>query len=232
MTVWKDETFFRPEWQLGRAIHVIGCGSLGSLYGTSLARAGATNLHLWDFDVVEAHNAHNQQFFPAQVGMSKVEALAQIIAEIRPGEQVCSLHTERVTKDTVLSGIVLFGVDTWSARYEINSHCLRENPDVSFVGDGRLGASFGRVYGYDPNNARHMECLYTDDHLPSVPPPDPVEPVCAATPPVIAMTNVIAGMVLWRLGRWLHFEQGCPDPYHNFMFLGFVPPMVEFQEWV
>jgi len=62
-------------------VGVAGCGGLGSNAALMLARAGVGRLILVDFDRVETSNLDRQYYFARQVGMRKVEALAEVIGD-------------------------------------------------------------------------------------------------------------------------------------------------------
>lgn len=81
MNLVKSLGFFDPDDIAGK-VHIIGCGSVGSTIAENLARCGVSNMVLYDFDKVESKNIVNQMFFERQVGMSKVEALAEILGDI------------------------------------------------------------------------------------------------------------------------------------------------------
>ena len=54
-----------------------------------LVRSGVMRLTLVDFDEVEADNLNRQLFFGDQIGMPKVEALAQTLRRIDPTASIC-----------------------------------------------------------------------------------------------------------------------------------------------
>ena len=65
-------------------VGIAGVGGLGSSVAIALARIGVGRLLVADFDVVEPSNLNRQQYFVDQLGLPKVEALAQNIARINP----------------------------------------------------------------------------------------------------------------------------------------------------
>ncbi|MEG0315058.1 MAG: sulfur carrier protein ThiS adenylyltransferase ThiF [Erysipelotrichaceae bacterium] len=65
-------------------VGIAGCGGLGSNVAIMLARSGVKHLTLVDFDVVEITNLNRQAFRLSQLGMSKCDALKQLIEEINP----------------------------------------------------------------------------------------------------------------------------------------------------
>ena len=73
---------------LATSIAVIGCGALGANAALCLAQAGVGSLYLYDSDVVEISNLHRQPFTLDQVGMPKVEALANLCQARNPDVHV------------------------------------------------------------------------------------------------------------------------------------------------
>lgn len=65
-------------------VGIAGVGGLGSAVAVALARIGVGQLILADFDVVEPSNLNRQQFFVQQIGLSKVEAMRENLAQINP----------------------------------------------------------------------------------------------------------------------------------------------------
>ncbi len=72
-----------PIWQ-SSVVGIAGAGGLGSNIAISLARAGVGTLIIADFDTVSIENLNRQQYSLAQVGKSKVEALADNIKAFNP----------------------------------------------------------------------------------------------------------------------------------------------------
>ena len=135
MDLSKSYEYFQPEKNQDR-IHIIGCGSVGSTVAVLLARAGITKMTLWDFDVVEAKNLANQMFRQKDVGVSKINALADILSEINPdiaGE--LKFQTEGWTGQQ-LSGYVFLCVDNIELRKQIVEKHI-DNPYIKAMFDFR-----------------------------------------------------------------------------------------------
>ncbi len=81
-------------------VGIAGLGGLGSAIAIALARIGVGRLILADFDVVEPSNLNRQQYFIADLGLPKTEAMTANLAKINPYVQVTS-HTVRLTPDNV-----------------------------------------------------------------------------------------------------------------------------------
>ncbi len=65
-------------------VGIAGLGGLGSNVAMLLVRSGIQDFVLVDDDSVDASNLNRQHYFPKHVGMSKVDALAQILLELNP----------------------------------------------------------------------------------------------------------------------------------------------------
>jgi sulfur carrier protein ThiS adenylyltransferase len=74
----------------GSAVGVAGLGGLGSNVAIALVRMGIGTLILADFDVVEPSNLNRQQYSIEHIGMTKTDAMAQILFSINPYIQVIS----------------------------------------------------------------------------------------------------------------------------------------------
>lgn len=147
MDLSKSYEFFQPEKNDDR-IHIIGCGSVGSTVAENLARCGVTNFTLWDFDVVEPHNLANQMFRQKDVGVSKVEALLDILCEINPDiKDDVKLQAEG-WKGQRLSGYVFLCVDNIDLRREIAEKHM-DNPYIKAMFDFRTRLEDAQHYAAD-----------------------------------------------------------------------------------
>lgn len=86
--LWGDAGYARVR---GATVAVVGVGGVGSWAAEALARSGVAGLVLIDLDQVSESNINRQvQALGSTVGMAKVDALGQRIADIHPG---CRLET-------------------------------------------------------------------------------------------------------------------------------------------
>jgi hypothetical protein len=219
-----EQLILQKDMFMDRDIHVIGCGSLGSRYVESIVRAcsGDTpTIHVWDDDTVEERNKLNQRFSASSVGLKKVDAMIAAIEQLYPGSGArITPHIERVTSATTLSGIVLAGVDSMFAR-KIIWGIVRENPDVSFYADGRMGLDGGKAFGLDPGNPEHIARYEDPINLHDDPPN--LNQGCKTEFPMPFLADIVAGEVIIRLTQWLHFEQGCEHAYANMRAFNYIP---------
>lgn len=151
----KSYEYFQPEKDNAR-VHIIGCGSVGSTVAENLVRSGVTNLTLWDFDHVEAHNIANQMFRHKDIGKLKVEALLDILEEINPG---ISEHVELKPKGwqgKLLSGYLFLCVDDIDLRRKIvETHF--DTPFVKAMFDFRTGLEDCQHYAADWSDLKSKE---------------------------------------------------------------------------
>lgn len=143
----KSYDFFKPEMLRSR-VHIIGCGSVGSVVAENLARFGITQITLYDFDVVESRNIANQMFTESDIGRLKVEALADILCAINPDcEKDLTLVPEGWTGQR-LSGYVFLCVDNIDLRREIATK-FRDNKYVKAMFDFRTRLTDAQHYAAD-----------------------------------------------------------------------------------
>lgn len=115
-----------------------------------LVRAGVTNLHIWDDDVISPHNPANQIYTPDMVGTPKVAALIEIAKKINPDVTI-KAHPTRVDTDTRLSGYIFLCVDNIDTRREL-CKAWRKNPNIIWVCDGRMRLTDFNVHAADWND--------------------------------------------------------------------------------
>lgn len=100
-------------------IHIIGCGAIGSHVAERLARMGCEDIHLWDFDTVDAHNITNQMFIQEDIGNTKVESVQAVMCDINEDlAGIIKLHPAGWS-DELLNGYVFLCVDNIDLRRAI-----------------------------------------------------------------------------------------------------------------
>lgn len=156
------------------AVHIIGVGGIGSNLALPLARMGATELHLWDPDLVEAKNLEYQHTYrESDIGLPKVEAMAAYLERQEVTAKIVQ-HAERVSTDHAadLSGLVLAGVDSMKARLDI-FESVWYNPEVLCYWDGRTGGPQFDCFRIEPNDLHQVDFyrdhLWSDDEVAEVP---------------------------------------------------------------
>ena len=159
----RHKELFDPN-KFNKVIHVIGAGATGSWLVFSLAKLGLTNIHVYDFDKVEAHNIANQLFSISDIGEYKVEALKRIIKDTTGTE--ITIHNKEV-KEEAFSGIVFMMIDTMAGRKAIYESSVKYKPTVSLLIEPRMGLHMARIYNILPlNNSslnEYEKTFYTDE---------------------------------------------------------------------
>lgn len=157
MDLSKSYEFFQPEKYDGR-IHIIGCGSVGSTLAENLARCGVTKMTLWDFDTVESHNIVNQMFSQQHIGKPKVEALADILADINPYIKDELELQPKGWQGKLLSGYIFLCVDSIELRRQfVEKHM--DSPYVKAVFDFRTLLESAQHYAADWSDLKMKETL-------------------------------------------------------------------------
>ena len=146
-----------------KKVTVIGAGATGSWLVLQLAKLGITNIHVYDFDVVEEHNIPNQIFGLGHVGKPKVEMLASIV-EGYTGTRITTYNEPYVAQR--LSGYVFAMVDSMAVRKQIFDNVKFKRNVHHFI-EPRMGLNEARIYNVDPTDANQVEkyegCWYSDD---------------------------------------------------------------------
>jgi len=130
-------------------VGIAGIGGLGSAVAVALARVGVGHLIVADFDIVEPSNLNRQQYFIDQLGMFKVEALAENLARINPYVRV-DTHRVLLTPGNIPSifatcSIVVEAFDRADMKAMLVNTLLGDMKDVTVV------AASGMA-GFGPNN--------------------------------------------------------------------------------
>jgi len=156
MDLSKSYEYFKPEQLKGR-VHIIGCGSIGSTVAENLARYGITDMVLYDFDVVEAHNIANQMFVETDIGKPKVEALANMLKSIND-ECEPKLVKEGWTGQK-LAGYIFLCVDDIEVRKRIVED-NKNNPYVKGMFDFRTRLTDAQHYAADWSDRKSIDNFF------------------------------------------------------------------------
>lgn len=106
---------YRLEQMKNVRIGIAGAGGLGSNVAMHLVRTGCMHLVVADFDRIEASNLNRQFYFIDQLGLYKVDALAENLLRISP-ELEYRRFRERVTQENMEE---MFGsCDIWIEAFD------------------------------------------------------------------------------------------------------------------
>jgi sulfur carrier protein ThiS adenylyltransferase len=127
-------------------IGIAGVGGLGSNVCLALVRAGVGRLIIADHDVVELSNLHRQQYFGAQIGIPKVEAMAETLYRINPHLNL-DIHPVRVSSANNIhifsdADIMVEAFDDADAKADLVQSWLQHHPERPLVSASGM-AGFG-----------------------------------------------------------------------------------------
>jgi len=144
--------------------HIVGCGAIGSSVAIQLARLGADNFHLYDFDKVGIENVGVSQYIDEDIGKSKVNALYTHIKKIECSIEVKPTNSKFESYSGTKDGILILGLDSMKARMDI-VELLAQCPDKpNIVIDGRMGAEQFQQYMIDnPTVDKYKKTWYSDE---------------------------------------------------------------------
>ena len=129
-----------------KTIILAGIGGIGSYVAFLLARMKPTSLFIYDDDVVEYINMSGQLYSKSNIGISKVDALANMIKDYADYYDVFAIR-EQYTIECEATDIMICGFDNMKARKtffnrwlaHVQSKSEEERKNCLYI-DGRLAA--------------------------------------------------------------------------------------------
>ncbi|MFA6594313.1 MAG: ThiF family adenylyltransferase [Candidatus Buchananbacteria bacterium] len=205
----------------GYKIDVIGCGATGSRLVLSLAKLGITNIRVWDFDKVQAHNIPNQAFnLATDINRLKVEAIRDAVsAATGTTIEICDT---KVDGSQELGDIVFLLTDTMASRRMIWEGAIKLKAAVRLMVETRLGVESGKIYTIHPGRLSHInawESTLCEDRVAT-------PSACGAVVSVGATAEIISGFAQWQLIRWFQIQQGKETDLANEIIFSLRPPMI------
>lgn len=149
-----------PDNQL-KPITIVGAGAIGSFLALNLAKAGWTDITVYDFDTVSVENMSNQFFRFSDIGKSKVEALKDLVKDFTSVE--INAVNQKLTGSELQgkSGILFYCVDSMQARYSL-TECLGLT-NFELVIDTRMSAEFFVMHTFKPSSPdKYINTLFSD----------------------------------------------------------------------
>jgi len=137
-----------------------GAGGIGSWLTFLLARAGFTPI-VYDYDMIEEHNLGGQLFAKRDIGLSKVEAIKEIVLEY--SDTYITILEEAFDKDSMGHEYMFSAFDNMQARkdmFEVWQRDNSDNPNAILI-DGRLLMEQMQIFCVTPDTAEE----YKRDHL-------------------------------------------------------------------
>jgi molybdopterin/thiamine biosynthesis adenylyltransferase len=201
-----------------KRITVIGAGATGSHVVLYLSMLGLTNIDVFDFDHVEAHNLANQAFMKADIGKQKVSAVTDLVRS-KTGQALLRAHNERVDGSQELGDIVFLLTDTMASRKQIWQTGIKGKNRTRLMIETRMGVDEGRVYTIEPAQSaqitRFEDTLYDDAVA--------VASACGTSVSVGPTAMFLASLCLWQMLRWAQREGGGEGKLDNEILFGLRP---------
>ncbi len=185
---------FGPEGQAslsaGTAV-IVGCGALGTVQASLLARAGAGIIHLIDRDYVEESNLQRQLLYTeadARQGLPKAEAarrhLLEANSQIQIEAHVSDLNPENADDLLSCAGVILDGTDNFETRFLINDYSVREKTPWIY---GAAVGGYGIAMPIIPGESACFRCVYPE-------PPAGAQPTCETAGVLGPVTSLIGSL--------------------------------------
>jgi hypothetical protein len=217
--VMRHRPVFDPDKFGSKRIDIIGCGATGSYVALTLAKLGLEDLHLWDFDKVEAHNVANQAFGNDDIEKLKVDALGDMIQ--RQTGVAPTKHPVAFEGQEQLGQVVYILTDSMASRKAIWESSVRYRANVKLMIETRMGPDVARIYAVNPTEPAQVKLwegsLYGDEVA--------AVSACGTQISVGPTAVVLSGVAVWTMMQWFkHVDEQGPAPAFELM-LGLNPFM-------
>ncbi|MHB1034298.1 MAG: ThiF family adenylyltransferase [Pirellulales bacterium] len=175
----------------GRAL-VCGCGALGSVLASTLARAGVGFLRIVDRDFVELNNLQRQVLFDEHdvaadlpKAVAAANKLRKINSEIEIEPIVADVNHANILALCQGVDVIVDGTDNFETRFLVNDVAVREN--LPWVYGGCVGAE-GQTMTILPGETPCLRCLVQES------PPPGTLPTCDTAGILGPIVGVIASI--------------------------------------
>jgi molybdopterin-synthase adenylyltransferase len=177
--------------KLGEArVVVVGCGALGTVIASNLARAGVGSLTILDRDFVEESNLQRQVLFDeddVKHALPKAVAAERKLHRINSQIEVTGIVTDvnyANVEDLIRSAsLVLDGTDNFESRFLINDACVKQNLPWIY---GACVGSYGLSMVVLPRETPCLRCIF------GTAPPPGMTPTCDTGGIISPIVNIIA----------------------------------------
>jgi adenylyltransferase/sulfurtransferase len=177
---------------IGSRVALVGCGALGTVQASLLARAGVGSLRIIDRDFVEESNLQRQILFDeadvreilpkavaAERKLREVNSLVQIegiVEDLNPG-----------TANRLLGGtdLLLDATDNFDARFLVNDYAVKTGTPWVY---GACVGSYGLTFPILPGEGPCLRCVFE-----SAPPPG-TTPSCDTAGVLGSIVGIIASL--------------------------------------
>ncbi|MCI0525839.1 MAG: ThiF family adenylyltransferase, partial [Nitrospira sp.] len=177
---------------LNSYVALMGCGALGTVIASSLARAGVGRLKIVDRDFVEENNLQRQILFDeddVKENLPKAVAAHRKLEKINSHIQIESLVTDvnPTNVEGIIKGadLVMDGTDNFETRYLINDACVKHKIPWIY---GACVSSYGLSMSIIPYQTPCLRCVL------ETAPPAGATPTCDTAGVIGPIVNTIASL--------------------------------------
>ncbi len=154
----------RQKLLMGRAAVVIGCGALGTVSSSYLARAGIGRLKIVDRDYIEESNLQRQILFDENdisenipKAIAAQRKLQKINTKIEIEGVVTDIDYSNIEELTVGADVIIDGTDNFETRFLINDFCVKNS--VPWIYGACIGSG-GLVMNIIPSETPCLRCVF------------------------------------------------------------------------
>ena len=176
---------------LDARVLVVGAGGLGAPIIQYLAAAGVGTLGVADNDAVALSNLQRQILYRTDdVGAAKIDKAQEVVVKLNPDVEFIP-HKEKIDKtnaDAIIKDydLIVEGVDTFDARYILNSAAIKAQKPLLSAAVGRFDGQLALFKPFqDPGRLPCYRCFTPE------PPPLDAQVNCAEEGVIGALTGVI-----------------------------------------
>ena len=171
---------------------VVGCGALGTVAASTLARAGVGHVRIVDRDFVELSNLQRQILFDEEdvaanmpKAVAAAEKLRRINSDIEIEPFVADVDYKNIAQFCEGVGVIVDGTDNFEIRFLINDVAVKNK--LPWVYGGCVGAE-GQTMTILPGKTPCLRCLMQEC------PPPGTTPTCDTAGILAPIINVIASI--------------------------------------
>lgn len=147
------------------AIHLIGCGGIGSWTGLLLSRLGLREIYLQDFDSFEEGNLSGQFVDRAGINLNKALYLKSQLNRYSTNSIIYTIGSRFNSGSYLSSNIIVCGLDSMAARKNVfATFCNHTNRNNMIFIDGRLAAEEFQIFAIQGSNSAQLK-LYQNNYM-------------------------------------------------------------------
>jgi adenylyltransferase/sulfurtransferase len=176
------------------SVTIVGCGALGCVSASLLARAGVGTITLIDRDFVELENLQRQTLFTEDDAKNYLpkapvlaERLKQANSEIEVTSHVCDLNPGNAEELLSSCDVVIDATDNLETRFLINDVCVKHK--IPWVYGAAVGST-GMVKTILPGKTACLRCFIRDMPAPGSLPTCETAGILNSVPGVVGSLQV------------------------------------------